>query len=80
VRTEAVGLDGAFSQAFTVDAADTVAIRVEEVLVDSRVEAAAFTVQDAAFALDTTVRDPPTKALRAREGLIEEKFFNIHSP
>ncbi|WP_329306878.1 hypothetical protein OG322_23565 [Streptomyces sp. NBC_01260] len=46
VRTKVVGLDGAFSQTFTVNAADTVAIRVREVLVNPRTETAAFTVQD----------------------------------
>ncbi|MER5985300.1 hypothetical protein [Streptomyces sp. NPDC001787] len=46
VRTKVVGLDGAFSQTFTVNAADTVAIRVREVLVNPRTETAAFTVRD----------------------------------
>lgn len=45
-KTKVVGLDGAFSQTFTVNAADTVAIRVREVLVNPRTETAAFTVQD----------------------------------
>ncbi|MEV6076897.1 hypothetical protein AB0L80_17570 [Streptomyces sp. NPDC052069] len=46
VRTKVVGLDGAFSQTFTVNATDTVAIRVREVLVNPRTETAAFTVRD----------------------------------
>ncbi|MEU3218349.1 hypothetical protein [Streptomyces sp. NPDC006971] len=46
VRTKVVGLDGAFSQTFTVKDAGTVAIRVREVLVNPRTETAAFTVQD----------------------------------
>ncbi|WP_424210636.1 hypothetical protein ACN20G_00260 [Streptomyces sp. BI20] len=50
VKTKVVGLDGAFSQTFTVQAADTVALRVKEVLVNPRVATAAFTVQDGAGA------------------------------
>ncbi|MFD8824914.1 hypothetical protein ACFV1C_21475, partial [Streptomyces sp. NPDC059605] len=134
VRTKVVGLDGAFSQTFRVDAADTVAIRVREVLVNPRTETAAFTVQDGTvpagpafalsppegpvgtsvqvtgrgfapvatvsvtgrtadgkqtsdpyvtrivgldgtFALDFTVRDPATKAIRACEVLVNGKII-----
>ncbi|WP_168712390.1 hypothetical protein [Streptomyces sp. A1277] len=66
VRTKVVGLDGAFSQTFTVGAADTVAIQVREVLVNPRTETAAFTVQDgtapagAAFALSPPEGPPGT--------------------
>ncbi|MEU9951831.1 hypothetical protein [Streptomyces sp. NPDC047939] len=66
VRTKVVGLDGAFSQTFTVNAADTVAIRVREVLVNPRTETAAFTVQDgsvpagASFALSPPEGPPGT--------------------
>ncbi|MGW0940324.1 hypothetical protein [Streptomyces sp. NPDC002666] len=132
VRTKVVGLDGAFSQTFTVNAADTVALRVREVLVNPRTETAAFTVQngtvpagasfalsppegppgtvvqvtgrgfapvatvsvtgrtadgkqtadsyvtrviglDGTFALNFTVRDPATKAIRACEVLVNGK-------
>ncbi|MFI9035949.1 hypothetical protein [Streptomyces sp. NPDC053726] len=62
VKTKVVGLDGAFSQTFTVDAADTVAIRVREVLVNPRTETAAFTVQDG------TVPAGPSFALSPSEG------------
>ncbi|MER5361082.1 hypothetical protein [Streptomyces sp. NPDC002785] len=62
VRTKVVGLDGAFSQTFTVNAADTVAIRVREVLVNPRTETAAFTVQDG------TVPAGPSFALSPSEG------------
>ncbi|TXS36108.1 hypothetical protein [Streptomyces sp. OR43] len=66
VRTKVVGLDGAFSQTFTVNAADTVALRVREVLVNPRTETAAFTVQDgtvpagASFALSPPEGPPGT--------------------
>ncbi|MEV6165978.1 hypothetical protein AB0L71_29505 [Streptomyces sp. NPDC052052] len=46
LKTKVVGLDGAFSQTFTVNDTATVAIRVKEVLANPRVETAAFTVQD----------------------------------
>ncbi|MEU9847386.1 hypothetical protein [Streptomyces sp. NPDC047985] len=62
VRTKVVGLDGAFSQTFTVEAADTVAIRVREVLVNPRTETAAFTVQDG------SVPSGPEFALSPPEG------------
>ncbi|MFJ7492328.1 hypothetical protein ACIQZB_13930 [Streptomyces sp. NPDC097727] len=62
VRTKVVGLDGAFSQTFTVNATDTVAIRVREVLVNPRTETAAFTVQDG------TVPAGPSFALSPSEG------------
>lgn len=61
-KTKVVGLDGAFSQTFTVNAADTVAIRVREVLVNPRTETAAFTVQDG------TVPAGPSFALSPPEG------------
>lgn len=61
-KTKVVGLDGAFSQTFKVNAADTVAIRVREVLVNPRTETAAFTVQD------TTVPAGPSFALSPPEG------------
>ncbi|MEU6016724.1 hypothetical protein ABZ826_22520 [Streptomyces sp. NPDC047515] len=132
-KTKVVGLDGAFSQTFTVNATDTVAIRVREVLVNPRTETAAFTVQDGSvpagpsfalsppegpvgtavqvtgrgfapvatvsvtgrtadgkqtsdsyvtrvigldgtFALNFTVRDPATKAIRACEVLVNGKI------
>lgn len=66
VRTKVVGLDGAFSQTFTVNAADTVALRVREVLVNPRTETAAFTVKDgtvpagASFALSPPEGPPGT--------------------
>ncbi|MEV0575787.1 hypothetical protein [Streptomyces sp. NPDC050392] len=66
VRTKVVGLDGAFSQTFTVNAADTVALRVREVLINPRTETAAFTVQDgtvpsgASFALSPPEGPPGT--------------------
>lgn len=66
VRTKVVGLDGAFSQTFTVNATDTVALRVREVLVNPRTETAAFTVQDgtaptgASFALSPPEGPPGT--------------------
>ncbi|MFJ1543480.1 hypothetical protein [Streptomyces sp. NPDC088246] len=62
VKTKVVGLDGAFSQTFTVNATDTVAIRVREVLVNPRTETAAFTVQDG------TVPAGPSFALSPSEG------------
>ncbi|MEW2179990.1 hypothetical protein AB0890_27140 [Streptomyces sp. NPDC005406] len=61
-RTKVVGLDGAFSQTFTVNAADTVALRVREVLVNPRTETAAFTVQDG------TAPAGPSFALSPPEG------------
>ncbi|MGW9115618.1 hypothetical protein ACWGRV_03090 [Streptomyces sp. NPDC055663] len=61
-KTKVVGLDGAFSQSFKVNAADTVAIRVREVLVNPRTETAAFTVQDG------TVPAGPSFALSPPEG------------
>ncbi|WP_405713129.1 hypothetical protein [Streptomyces sp. NBC_00046] len=61
-KTKVVGLDGAFSQTFTVNAADTVAIRVREVLVNPRTETAAFTVQGG------TVPAGPSFALSPPEG------------
>ncbi|MFF1922534.1 hypothetical protein ACFVW8_18440 [Streptomyces sp. NPDC058221] len=61
-KTKVVGLDGAFSQTFTVNAADTVAIRVREVLVNPRTETAAFTVQDG------TAPAGPSFALSPPEG------------
>ncbi|MFF9349927.1 hypothetical protein [Streptomyces sp. NPDC014734] len=62
VRTKVVGLGGAFSQTFTVGAADTVAIRVREVLVNPRTETASFTVKDG------TVPAGPAFALSPPEG------------
>ncbi|MGW7711755.1 hypothetical protein [Streptomyces sp. NPDC054771] len=62
VKTKVVGLDGAFSQTFKVNAADTVAIRVREVLVNPRTETAAFTVQDG------SVPAGPSFALSPPEG------------
>ncbi|MFF8693421.1 hypothetical protein ACF08W_14580 [Streptomyces sp. NPDC015144] len=61
-KTKVVGLDGAFSQTFKVNAADTVALRVREVLVNPRTETAAFTVQDG------TVPAGPAFALSPPEG------------
>ncbi|GGZ86442.1 hypothetical protein GCM10010371_52990 [Streptomyces subrutilus] len=43
-KTKIVGLDGAFSQTFTVNDPATTAIRVKEVLVNPRTAVAAFTV------------------------------------
>ncbi|MFI6948304.1 hypothetical protein [Streptomyces sp. NPDC050422] len=74
VRTKVVGLDGAFSQTFTVNAADTVALRVREVLVNPRTETAAFTVQDgtapagASFALSPPEGPPGTVVQVAGRG------------
>ncbi|MFC5028159.1 hypothetical protein ACQFX6_15825 [Streptomyces sp. DSM 41987] len=45
-RTKVVGLDGAFSQTFTVKDAATVALQVKEVLVNPRIAMAVFTVDD----------------------------------
>ncbi|MGW3658201.1 hypothetical protein ACWD6R_22065 [Streptomyces sp. NPDC005151] len=62
MRTEVVGLDGAFSQTFTVDAVDTVAIGVEEDLVDPRVEAAAFALDFTAPGTRTRRRHGPARS------------------
>jgi hypothetical protein len=59
----------------TVDGADPIAIRVKEVLVDRGPRPPHSPPRTPCFALDITVRDPATKALRACEVLIDGKIM-----